>query len=820
MGDQEPDVNNHIYEEHYLASDDDNGIEDFDFPDNDTLYNDGFQTGESSNPNLEDANNDEDENHFVDEDIEVNIDYSEGQPHVTHEDIECNIDFSEGQPHVTHDYVSPGGTLYWTPIVLDDIKPKVSSKFNSYGEAETMYRKYALESGFDVRLGRVQKTKNGIITNRHLVCNREGNLNTSKLDTLDIQHKKTQRRKDLFRRNCKAKVVLEIILGTLRYVVSDFVERHNHELFSKGNMHLSRSKTKLDYSQEIFIHNLSKQDIGPVKAHRLYSALQVGPSVRGGLVTDFKNARRNLNCYIGGRDVKFLVDKMNDRKKNVPSFTFEYKVSNKRLNSLFWADETAKYNYNSFGDVVSLDATFSMNKYDMVFVPFTGIDNHKKCVTFGAGLLSKEDGVSYEWLLRAFSKAFRKQPQLVLSDQDPSLKKAIDKVFPLAHHRLCMWHITKKLPNKILSIEDATTNQKFRKRFHSIIWNSKLEPHEFENVWRQMLEEFKITDNTWMNTMYGLRKSWIPTFFKHIPMSSLMRTTSLFESQNWSFQTTTLTDSYLVVFMMTFESVMERQRHNQILNDFNTATTFPKFITRTPYEPHASNVYTRKIFYQVQKEISRSKDNCFQKNVISSNSVHTIIVMEKTKNITIRQTNDVSVDDKDEEYNYDCLIRDTECTVTHSTKDGSFKCTCMHFEHVGILCRHILCVFKFYGIGQIPEKYILKRWHRDVIPTELLKRRFNNSFDDSNSDMTAIDIFSTVDRCVSFLSHDAAKLKLYLEEQNKLKKKFVDDCPNHDLPTRADHFKKLLGVVGPDVESDVNDIQIFVTKAAIVVGTY
>ena len=209
--------------------------------------------------------------------------------------------FLAGQPHVTHDYVSPGGTLYWTPIVLDDIKPKVSSKFNSYGEAETMYRKYALESGFDVRLGRVQKMKNGIITNRHLVCNREGNPNTSKLDTLDIQHKKTQRRKDLFRRNCKAKVVLEIIPGTLTYVVSDFVERHNHELFSKGNMHLSRSKRKLDYSQEIFIHNLSKQNIGPVKAHRLYSALQVGPSVRGGLVTDFKNARRNLNCYIGGR---------------------------------------------------------------------------------------------------------------------------------------------------------------------------------------------------------------------------------------------------------------------------------------------------------------------------------------------------------------------------------------------------------------------------------------------------------------------------------------------------------------------------------------
>nr|KAJ0189505.1 hypothetical protein LSAT_V11C800442970 [Lactuca sativa] len=168
-------------------------------------------------------------------------------------------------------------------------------------------------------------------------------------------------------------------------------------------------------------------------------------------------------------------------------------------------------------------------------------------------------------------------------------------------------------------------------RFHSITWNSNLEPHEFEHVWHTMLDEFKITDNSWMNTMYGLRRSWIPAFFKHIPMSGLMRTTSLSESQNWSFQTTTLTGSYLIIFMMTFDSVRERQRHNRILNDFNTSTTFPKFINHSPNEAPASKVYTRKIFYQVQKEISRAKDNCFQKNVISSNDIDTIIILEKKK---------------------------------------------------------------------------------------------------------------------------------------------------------------------------------------------
>ncbi|CAI9273794.1 unnamed protein product [Lactuca saligna] len=46
--------------------------------------------------------------------------------------------------------------------------------------------------------------------------------------------------------------------------------------------------------------------------------------------------------------------------KNILTFSFEFKVVWKKLNALFWIDETAKYNYNAFGDVISLDATFNM----------------------------------------------------------------------------------------------------------------------------------------------------------------------------------------------------------------------------------------------------------------------------------------------------------------------------------------------------------------------------------------------------------------------------------------------------------------------------
>jgi len=85
-----------------------------------------------------------------------------------------------------------------------------------------------------------------------------------------------------------------------------------------------------------------------------------------------------------------------------------------------------------------------------MFVPFTGIDNHQKCVTFAAGLIRDETAETYTWLLNCFMKAFKKEPTMVVTDQDKSMDIAIRNVFKTAKHRLCMWHITQKLPSKVI----------------------------------------------------------------------------------------------------------------------------------------------------------------------------------------------------------------------------------------------------------------------------------------------------------------------------------------------------------------------------------
>nr|KAJ0203050.1 hypothetical protein LSAT_V11C500247670 [Lactuca sativa] len=171
---------------------------------------------------------------------------------------------AEEQSTADHDYVSPGGSLYWTPEASYHIKLKIKSIYDSYADAVRMYINYALEAGFDVRLGTLRTSTLHVITKRHLFYNREGKPNTSKVDTMDIQHNKPKRRKDSFRVDFKANIVLKIISGTVK-------------------------------------------------------------------------------------------------KKYVPNFTFEYKAMDKKPNTLFWANETAKRNYNAFGDVVSLDATFNTN---------------------------------------------------------------------------------------------------------------------------------------------------------------------------------------------------------------------------------------------------------------------------------------------------------------------------------------------------------------------------------------------------------------------------------------------------------------------------
>ena len=118
---------------------------------------------------------------------------------------------------------------------------------------------------------------------------------------------------------------------------------------------------------------------------------------------------------------------LRESKKYIRLFFFAYELDvDGPLKHVFWADGIARLNYSLYEDVVSFDTTYDTNRYKMVFAPFTRLDNHRLCVTFGAAFLGDEKAESFKWLFDKFLDAMGGRiPVCLITNQDPAMKVAI-----------------------------------------------------------------------------------------------------------------------------------------------------------------------------------------------------------------------------------------------------------------------------------------------------------------------------------------------------------------------------------------------------------
>ncbi|GJT62398.1 DNA-directed DNA polymerase [Tanacetum coccineum] len=461
---------------------------------------------------------------------------------------------------IHHEFIdTPGGSVYWVPRVSASVLPVLGTVYDSLDECIEVYRKYASEAGFGIRLSCQKRLKCGYVKQKYIVCNREGCPKEVWLNTLDPKKNDRQVRSSNFRVcGCKARVVFDMVPHTSKYTLTTFDVEHNHELDRVEYKHLSKAERKLTYNEQLFIIKTVNANIGAVRAHNLYTGLTGSSSLVYGTQTEFKNFTRGINCFIGDSDAQMLVTKIEERQEYTKDYSFDYFVEDAEL-----------------------------------------CDNHRKFVTVGSRLLKKETAESYGWLLRAFKKAFVHPPNIVVTDQDGSMRLVVAAEFPESKHRLCMWHIMQKIPAKIVSrIYDDTD---FKDKFGKIVWNMFIGPEEFEDRWNKLMEEFNLVNHKWLSKMYRLRSSWVPAFFVDSPLCGLMRTTSRSESENSFFSYFTSSGSTLVKFMICYESVMERQRHTQIKLDHQSFDSFTALLTPLPIEEHAAKVLTIKNHYPLPR---------------------------------------------------------------------------------------------------------------------------------------------------------------------------------------------------------------------------
>ncbi|XP_031104698.1 protein FAR1-RELATED SEQUENCE 5-like [Ipomoea triloba] len=334
----------------------------------------------------------------------------------------------------------------------------------------------------------------------------------------------------------------------------------------------------LDAGHQLFVASCVRANIGPTRSYRLFKEI----------VGEYSNV-------------------------GATTFWFEYDVDEgDKLSRVFFADAVSRKNFSLFGDVVSFDGTYRTNKYNLVFVPFTSIDNHKRCITFGYGLLTKEDIDSYVWLLESFKKIMGHDPICVVTDQDPTMKVVVAQVFGASKHRFCMWHIMCKVGEKVGPV--LSKDEVFRRKLNGIVWDNSLDPNVFELRWNHIKEEYGLGDNGWFHYLFESRTFWAPPYFHDELMAGLVRTTSRSESQNSFLGSFSNGHSSLVEFLVHYDSAIGAQRHAQAKLNADCEACFPVLNTPLALERHAMVVYTISIFYDVQDEICSV---CFSCQVVS-----------------------------------------------------------------------------------------------------------------------------------------------------------------------------------------------------------
>ncbi|XP_019195847.1 PREDICTED: protein FAR1-RELATED SEQUENCE 5-like [Ipomoea nil] len=322
-------------------------------------------------------------------------------------------------------------------------------------------------------------------------------------------------------------------------------------------------------------------------------------------------------------------------------------------------------------------------QYKLVFVPFTGVDHHKKSVTFAAGLIAKEDVDSYTWLLEHFKKAMGKVPACTVTDQDPAMRVAISRVFDTTRHRYCIWHIMTKVCEKVGPT--LARNEDFLRSLNSVVWNETQTISEFEAAWQTVMEKHELVDHRWFTHLFEIREYWIPAFFNDMFMGGLMKTTSRSESENNVFNSCTSPHLSLTDFFIKFEKAIDKQRHTQTRLNADCEDKFPELKTTLLLERQAATTYTIAVFYDVQKEILEA---CFSSQIINKT------VEGNTIRLEIEDTNKMVY------------------SVEYNSATQTTHCTCNMFNRIRLQCRHVLLAFKDARLERIPVQYITPRWTR------------------------------------------------------------------------------------------------------------
>ncbi|XP_026450941.1 protein FAR1-RELATED SEQUENCE 5-like [Papaver somniferum] len=504
--------------------------------------------------------------------------------------------------------------------------PYEGMQFNSYEEAKEYYTKYGRRNGFTIRVRSTNRTRRGVgeVTNAYM---------------------------------------MQILLNedNSMWKVMAFSDEHNHKFLSPRKRMRMRSDKCMPEDVKDMTEKFHRENLEVGKVPVILDGQHIGFNKR-----DCWNHLRNVrhkNLELG--DAQSVIDYLHKKQSENPQFFYRVQVDEHgRAVNFFWVDARSRLSYEQFGEVVFFDTTYRTNKYEMPFAPFTGVNHHYQTIQFGCDLLQDETEVTFSWLFSIWLEAMgEKHPSTIITDQDAAMVGVIKKVFPKARHRLCLWHIKKKFPEKLSQI--YFKKSKFKGDMKECIHHT-YKIQEFEERWKKKIIEFDLSNNEWLTDLYEIRESWVPVYeihFMRLPLVSSK--TNLRE--------------FAVRYAQAVKEIVDKEDSEDLISEHK----IPNIDSRNLILKHGATIYTRNIYNKFREQLldaQRFKSDEIERR----DEFNTYLVTSK-------------------------IGHPQQFTV--KMKPGTYEgyCECQYFEFKGLPCKHVFKVLMKLEVDEIPPHFILKR---------------------------------------------------------------------------------------------------------------
>ncbi|XP_022565025.1 uncharacterized protein LOC111209416 [Brassica napus] len=139
----------------------------------------------------------------------------------------------------------------------------------------------------------------------------------------------------------------------------------------------------------------------------------------------------------------------------IPKYLHMLREANPGTHSSYKTDVDGRFRYLfiAFGQsirgfntvmrrVIVVDGTFLKSKFKGVLLVATAIDGNSNLYPIAFGIVDSENEQSWEWFMRQLKVVVADDNGLAfISDRQVSIAKALEKVYPLARHGICIHHL-------------------------------------------------------------------------------------------------------------------------------------------------------------------------------------------------------------------------------------------------------------------------------------------------------------------------------------------------------------------------------------------